>query len=671
MAPTPLAPGELIHERYRIIRQIGQGGMGAVYEATDERLGNRVALKQTIVSGDRLERAFEREARILAGLRHPALPVVSDYFDISGNQFLVMQYIPGDDLANLLHQRGGPFAPHEVLRWANSLLDALDYLHNQDQPIIHRDIKPQNLKPDPRGEIVLLDFGLAKGAVQSNTASTESIIGYTPQYAPLEQIRGTGTDARSDLYALAATLHHLLTGVPPSNALDRAAAIYQNQPDPLHLAHELNPQVPPAISTALSRALSINPAERPASAAEFRTLLNSATRQAASTGSTIVFGQKTEIRTPEIVPVQPAPVFHSPTPHASAPLIIGLLVLGMIGVLGALAYFGLRSAVRTFDPVPPPIAVIAPITPVLEVDPTQEPISIVIPTIPAIPKIPLIETILPQPTAPAESDSFAQVIFSFGKEGTGQGLFQDARAIAVDPQGNIYVGEYETGRIQRFDQKGQFQGGWMSEGEAPLQSIAADRDGHLYAVRSGKILKYEGATGKLLATFDSNKDSYQDLTVMPDGNLLAFSYRGEDNLVILSPAGKVLEQIENVISGQTDNSELEIDVAVDGLGRIFALGQFNGAVFRFSAEGKFEDKVTTAGPLELSALAVDGQSRVYVVSGFSTINVFDIDGKSIAQIKSVKGAIRSMTFDQQGDLYVVTSEQKVYKLRVSGGSANY
>src|SRR5262245_61865502 len=283
--PTPLAPDMLIHERYRIVRPIGQGGMGAIYEAIDQRLGNTVALKQTLLSGAQLDRAFEREAKLLAGLRHPALPVVSDFFADAGGRFLVMQYIPGKDFAELLAERGMPFPVADVLRWADQLLDALDYLHTQQPPVIHRDIKPQNMKLTPRGEIVLLDFGLAKGeAPQMGAISTASLVGYTPQYAPMEQIQGAGTGPRGDLYALAATLYHLLTNTPPANALERASARLAGQPDPLRPAHELNPQVPPAVSAVLIQALALNADERPASAAALRELL----RQTAHPTATLV-----------------------------------------------------------------------------------------------------------------------------------------------------------------------------------------------------------------------------------------------------------------------------------------------------------------------------------------------------------------------------------------------
>ena len=186
-----LSPETILQGRYRIIRQLGQGGMGAVYEAIDERLDTVVALKETLFTEERLRKQFEREARLLARLHHQALPRVSDHFNEGDGQFLVMQYVAGDDLSAMLVQRDGPFPQEEVLRWADQLCDALDYLHTQDPEIIHRDIKPQNLKLTARGQIVLLDFGLAKGyAGQASVVTTSaSIFGYTPNYAPLEQVQ--------------------------------------------------------------------------------------------------------------------------------------------------------------------------------------------------------------------------------------------------------------------------------------------------------------------------------------------------------------------------------------------------------------------------------------------------------------------------------------------------
>src|SRR5262245_31005052 len=150
-----LAPNTLLQDRYLVMRLLGQGGMGAVYQATDRKFGNAVALKETFYSDVSLRKAFSHEARLLNRLRHAALPVVNDYFAIGDKQFLVMQYIPGKDLEQLLLERKGGgqgvFLTAQVMRWADQLLHALEYLHSQKPSIIHRDIKPQNLKLTPRG----------------------------------------------------------------------------------------------------------------------------------------------------------------------------------------------------------------------------------------------------------------------------------------------------------------------------------------------------------------------------------------------------------------------------------------------------------------------------------------------------------------------------------------
>jgi serine/threonine protein kinase len=267
-----LASDTLLQNRYLVVRPIGKGGMGAVYLAKDQRLRSTVALKETFFEDAALLKAFEREAALLANLRHSALPRVIDHFTEDKGQFLVMEFIPGEDLEEMLKVKGGAFSPTEVLGWADQLLDALDYLHTQEPQIIHRDIKPQNMKLTARGQIILLDFGLAKGTAgeMSKVAGTGSIMGYTPTYAPLEQIHSTGTDPRSDLYSLAATFYHLITGVTPPDALFRASAVIGGQPDPLRPAHEINPQVSPAISAVLTRAMSLHSEQRPANAAEMR-----------------------------------------------------------------------------------------------------------------------------------------------------------------------------------------------------------------------------------------------------------------------------------------------------------------------------------------------------------------------------------------------------------------
>src|SRR3982750_62678 len=240
----PLAPNSLIQNRYLIVHLIGKGGMGEVYLAVDQRLGSAVALKRTFFADDEmLGGAFEREARTLARLRHPVLPKVSDHFAENGEQYLVMEHIAGDDLAKRLQAAQKPFPASWVLFWADQLLDALSYLHSHEPPIIHRDIKPQNLKLTDENYIILLDFGLSKSSSGTthipsqpgtgSSANTGSVVGYTPHYAPMEQIRGIGTNARSDLYSLSATLYQLVTNTVPPDALTRADALLNGSADPL------------------------------------------------------------------------------------------------------------------------------------------------------------------------------------------------------------------------------------------------------------------------------------------------------------------------------------------------------------------------------------------------------------------------------------------------------
>ncbi len=292
-----LAINEILQARYRIIRQLGQGGMGAVYEARDERLGSLVALKEILYELDNLpsaaqnqllKLAFEREAKILANLHHEAFPRVIDYFLEKDRQFLVMELMQGDDLHKLLEKRGSPFSVSDVLNWAEQLLDALDYLHTQNPPIYHRDIKPQNLKITDRGKIILLDFGIAKGAEAKTQASLahHTFVAVTMNYSPIEQIfrvldstfrnviesGGHGekvnhvseqmVDGRSDLYALGATLYHLLTRQLPIDALKRTLEKWAGNRDILVNPSEINPNIPPEISAFLLKSVEIEREDR-------------------------------------------------------------------------------------------------------------------------------------------------------------------------------------------------------------------------------------------------------------------------------------------------------------------------------------------------------------------------------------------------------------------------
>jgi serine/threonine protein kinase len=252
--------GTLLQNRFLIEEQIGIGGMGAVYRAVDQKFGTSVAIKETFYSDAALAEAFEREARLLNGLHHPMFPHVSDHFIEGNGHFLVMEYVEGEDLSDLL-KRGERFSFDTVMMWTIDLLDGLDYLHSQDPPIIHRDVKPSNLKLTTRGNLVLLDFGMAK-ETSGNTQGIRSVFGYSRRYSPLEQIEGTGTDVRSDIFSLGATVYHLLTGTPPVDVLARASAIVAGRPDPLQLASDVDETVPKSIAATIHRALALDPDKR-------------------------------------------------------------------------------------------------------------------------------------------------------------------------------------------------------------------------------------------------------------------------------------------------------------------------------------------------------------------------------------------------------------------------
>ncbi len=275
----PLSPGTTLWSRYRIIQLVGQGGMGAIYQAEDTRLEGRLcALKEVIPeSGDsednheQIQVQFRREASILARLDHPNLPKVSDYFLYNGRDYLVMDFVPGRDLRELIEEarsQGQFLTEEQVLIWAEQLCDALEYLHSQDPPVLHRDIKPANIKLTPAGTIKLVDFGLVKLLAPDDNRTVTVLQGRgTVQYTPLEQYGGdTGhTDARSDIYSLGATLYHLLTAQPPIEAKQRFL-----KPGAMPTVRELNPHISPYVEKAIAHAMAMHPDDRPSSIAEFR-----------------------------------------------------------------------------------------------------------------------------------------------------------------------------------------------------------------------------------------------------------------------------------------------------------------------------------------------------------------------------------------------------------------
>ena len=306
-----LLVNQTLHNRYRILRELGHGGMGAVYEAVDNVFDTTCAVKEIMLDlskssnpkqQEMLLRAFEREAKLLSKIKHESVPHVRDYFTEDNRQYLVMELIEGKDLGDHLEERKTPFPLEDVVRWMEQLLDGLDYLHTQNPPIFHRDLKPQNLKLTPRGRIKLLDFGIAKGGAEapnSTTINNQTFVAATLNYSPIEQIfrvldpvfrevltqrfeariqavMQQNADARSDLYALGATMYHLLTGFLPLDALKRTIEVWSNKPDPLDHPTKLNSHIPPEIANVLLKAMELDYNRRYASALEMQQDLHKA-----------------------------------------------------------------------------------------------------------------------------------------------------------------------------------------------------------------------------------------------------------------------------------------------------------------------------------------------------------------------------------------------------------
>ena len=265
-----LERGALLHKRYRIVEILGQGGMGSVYRAVDENLGVDVAVKENLFTTDEYARQFRLEAVILANLRHPNLPRVTDHFVIGDQgQYLVMDYIEGEDLRQRM-ERQGNITEDEAILLGAALCDALMYLHTRKPPILHRDIKPGNVKITPDGHIFLVDFGLAK-VLHGSQATTTGARAMTPGYSPPEQYGTARTDPRTDVYSLGATLYAALTGIIPEDGLARAMDNTQLTP-----LRKRNSKVSRRLAAAIEKAMGIDPADRFQTAEEFkRSLLGS------------------------------------------------------------------------------------------------------------------------------------------------------------------------------------------------------------------------------------------------------------------------------------------------------------------------------------------------------------------------------------------------------------
>jgi len=400
-----LNQSEVLNNRYRIIKLLGHGGFGAVYRAWDLNLQKACAVKENLDVSSELASQFMREATILANLAHPNLPRVIDHFSLPEHgQYLVMDFVEGENLETKV-VKSGPVAYPQAVYWVGQIADALDYLHNQPQPLIHRDIKPANIIITPNGQAMLVDFGLVK-IYNTDARTAKGARGITPGYSPPEQYGAGNTDARTDIYSLAATLYTLLSGTVPPESVDILAGIAK----PPVAVHLRNTQVPAELGEAIQHAMQLDPNKRYPTAGEFKAALYAAiptmswgnmpyragqapTVMKPQPGETVYANARPPSKPPSQINI-PSKTPSQPTPRKGLALFgIGgcavmliLLLLGTAGVWGLYTYTDalafLKPATPTFTPPPTPTDT--------QIPPTTTPTPTVLPT----------DTPIPLPTEP-------------------------------------------------------------------------------------------------------------------------------------------------------------------------------------------------------------------------------------------------------------------------------
>jgi serine/threonine-protein kinase len=702
---------------YRIVEPLGEGGMASVYKGYQANMDRYVALKvlpRHFANDAEFVARFEQEAKVLARLRHPHILPVHDYGHVDSFTYLVMPFIESGTLINVLNK--DPLPLTNIERIISQVGDALDYAHTQG--IIHRDVKPSNVLVDERGNCMLVDFGIAKIVEGSNNLTqTGGILG-TPAYMAPEQGRGGAVDARIDIYALGVILYEMATGRVPFKAETPIAVMVKHLNDPLPPPHALNPKLPSQVEQVILKAMAKNPEDRFATAGDMvralKTAVAAAARQEAENDSTH-YSTKPESSTltAEAGPATPA---LSASGKSNQPQYLWLIgVMGGLGLLLILAVCGLTAfglsvfqsaaveptaAANSNAPALEPVQITATAavdaaTTTVTVEATTQMGDITTPSYTENEEVatagpPVVDDLPPateepyapptnQPTpeqlptaTPTPTDSstatptatptpgLVNIVFSFGSEGIGPGQFSDARSIAVDnTTGNIYVGEYTGGRIQVFDAEGKFKTQIMVDPEMPLRGMDVDRNGNLFVVQSGVISKYNNQSGELIEELPFEAGwGFDDVVVTADGGLVApWSY----DIVRMNAGGQPTLTIPNAVEAQTGDSELDMRLAVDGPGNIYALGTFNNAVLKFGPDGKFIDLFgggDGSGALDAPmAIAVDGQGRVFVSELVGPVKIFDSGGQYISAF-NVQGM--GMRFNDHGEMFVA-ARTKVLK----------
>lgn len=281
-------------------------------------------------------------------------------------------------------------------------------------------------------------------------------------------------------------------------------------------------------------------------------------------------------------------------------------------------------------------------------------------------------TFVPTEVPPSPTPSFAQLVTTFGAQGIGPGLLNDARTISIDGSGTVYVADYQDGRIQAFDASGKYLHGWQVGDENTfIHGMAAAHDGTLYVAYDGDIHRFTGSTGEPLGKLDyANGPEFGDLAVLTDGGVAGVWYEGRwgiitsltghrDDLVWFDSKGKTTHRLESFISGQTGYPALDTKIAIDGLGTVYALSTDQGVIFKFNSQGKFIDRIDphsgeSVGLSRAECITVDGRGRVYIGGG-RQVAIYSPEGRFLMSFPT-NDQVQAMAFNMEGDLYTLSRE---------------